>query len=197
MLCNGWLSWLTLSAQLGCRNIHVSFTRESSTPRCTQITESRFWAKAANGLKQYFQHRILQGSFKFPWLRATHIHITSGKVLKLSSCSELCVTSEARQSSQAACLLHGLSLMTCFRMSRSVNTAITSGFVPISGGNEAFWCCHVHPINPIAQWLYLTDLLLACLHGWGEAQKTTPNIKVWNLASRKCRMDLKHFLFRC
>lgn len=146
MLCNGWLSWLTLSAQLGCRNIHVSFTRKSSTPRCTQITESRFWAKAANGLKQYFQHRILQGSFKFPWLRATHIHITSGKVLKLSPCSELCVTSEARQSSQAACLLHGLSLTTCFRMSRSVNTAITSGFVPISGGNEAFWCCHVHPI---------------------------------------------------
>lgn len=72
-----------------------------------------------------------------PWLRATHIHIISGKVLKLSPCSELCVTSEARQRSQAACLLHGPSLTTCFRMSGSVNTAITSGFVPISGGNEA------------------------------------------------------------
>lgn len=134
------------SAQLDCRNIHVSFTRKSGTPGYTQITESHFWAKATNGLKQYFQRGILQGSFKFPWLWATQIHTTSGKDLKLSPCSELCVTSEARQSSQTACLLHGPSPMTCFRIPGSVNAAVTSGFVPISGGNEAFWCCHVYPI---------------------------------------------------
>lgn len=41
------------------------------------------------------------------------------------------------------------------------------------------------PSYPIAQWLYLTGLLLACLHCWGEAQKTTPNIKVWKPCFKK------------
>lgn len=77
-----------------------------------------------------------------PWVSTREIT----PALKLSPCSDPCVTSEAKQSSQTACLLHGLSFRICFRSCYSLSTVIIFGFAPTRGGNETVWCCHVCPI---------------------------------------------------
>lgn len=70
---------------------------------------------------------------------------TSTPTLKLSPCSDPCVTSEVKQSSRTAWLLHGPSSRTCFRAC-SLNTVIILGFAPIRSINKTFWCCYVCPI---------------------------------------------------
>lgn len=83
-------------------------------------------------------------------LAKPHGHWVSGReitpALKMSPCSDPCVTSEAKQSSQTACLIHGPSSRICSTACCSLSTVVIFGFAPTRGGNETFWCCHVCPI---------------------------------------------------
>lgn len=102
-----------------------------------------------------------------PWVSTREITPS----LKLSPCSDPCVTSEAKQSSQTACLLHGLSFRICFRSCYSLSTVIIFGFAPTRGGNKLSDVAMCVPSYSTAQWLNLTGLLLVCLPRQGDAQK--------------------------